>query len=159
MRIAVISDTHMADPDAWFDQFYTNHLEPVDALIHCGDITGSGIYNYLQNHRQFYAVAGNMDAFGIGSELPATLTLTLSDKKVGVAHGFGYGERSSLGFSVAAAFGEDYDLILYGHTHMPEIVRKGTTTIINPGTLRQYSGTFALIDLSDEGITASIVCV
>ncbi len=159
MQIAVISDTHMTEPNAWFDQFYTTHLEPADALIHCGDITGKEMYWYLQNHKKFYAVAGNMDAFGMGHDLPTTLSLSLGGKKIGVAHGFGYGSRSGLGFSVAAAFGQDYDLILYGHTHIAEVEHFYSTTIVNPGTLRQHGGTFALIDIEADEVDASILSV
>jgi len=71
MRLAVISDTHLDQPSAWFERVYTRHLASADALIHCGDITGASLLHYLMQHKNFYAVAGNMDAYLAGSDLPS----------------------------------------------------------------------------------------
>jgi putative phosphoesterase len=46
---------------------------------------------------------------------------------------------------------EIFDVVVHGHTHAPEIRRKGSTLIINPGEICGYltgKSTLALLDTS-----------
>jgi hypothetical protein len=138
MRLAVISDTHLDRPSAWFERVYTRHLAPADALIHCGDITGASLLHYLMQHKNLYAVAGNMDAHWAGSDLPSTLALELEGFRIGVSHGFG--SKSGVARRVAEAFGPGYDLICYGHTHVAAVEQYRGVTLLNPGSLEMVHG-------------------
>ncbi len=132
MMIAVISDTHLETPNDELGWIYREHLEQADVLIHCGDIVGQDTWAFLNIHPGFYAVRGNCD-FQL-TDLPFTLSLELEGKRVGIAHGFGRGVN--VGESLAQAFGPEYDLILFGHTHR-RFWGQATTGayLLNPGSL------------------------
>ncbi len=45
-----------------------------------------------------------------------------------------------------------YDLVIYGHTHHPDIRREGRTLVVNPGEATDWltgSGHLAIVDLKD----------
>ena len=53
------------------------------------------------------------------------------------------------------------DVVLYGHTHIPDIKREEGIIFVNPGHLKDedkkgYSPTFCLIDFSEYTITIEI---
>jgi hypothetical protein len=138
MRLAVISDTHLEQPSAWFERVYALYLAPADALIHCGDITGQSLLHYLMQHKRLYAVAGNMDGYLSGGGLPGTLGLELEGVRIGVSHG--YGSKSGAARRVADAFGPGYDLICYGHTHVAAVDAYRGVILLNPGSLEPGRG-------------------
>jgi len=148
MRLAVISDTHLDQPSSWFERVYVRHLDTADALIHCGDITGASLLHYLKRHKNFFAVAGNMDAHWAGGNLPSSLALELEGFRIGVSHGFG--SKSGVARRVAEAFGPGYDLICYGHTHVAAVEQYHGVTLLNPGSLEMAYGepSLALVTLN-----------
>lgn len=148
MLLAVISDTHLAEPTSRFRRFFDEHLQHADALIHCGDMTGLAVYEYLaHNHPAFHAVAGNCCDWRIGQELPSMLRLTLAGRTVGVTHG--WGDRPSLPARLPEAFGPGFDLILFGHTHRQTNIAFGDTLVVNPGALSGDTPRMAYFDLGD----------
>jgi len=157
VRLAVISDTHQNDPAPWFMDFFETHLRDADALIHCGDIVGWNMYNYLEhNHPNFHAVAGNCCDWRLTQELPAMLRLNLGGLTVGVTHG--WGDRPSLPARLPEAFGPGFDLIFFGHTHRQTNIRFGDTLVVNPGCLSQQSPCMAFVTLGEE-ILVDLRCV
>lgn len=159
MRLAVISDTHLSAPDAWFQQVFAEHLARADVLIHCGDITGRAMLDFLRDHHpNFHAVAGNMCEPAAASELPATLRLTFEGRKVGVVHG--WGDRESLPVRVREAFGPGFDLILFGHSHrQTEQVLDGAL-VVNPGSLTSGRSTppgLAFVDVRQGALSVDFV--
>lgn len=157
MQIAVISDTHMGNPPAWLDQVYATWLEPADALIHCGDITSVATWSYFMQHDNFICVRGNCDWDPqLVDELAPMITTTLGPLTVGATHG--WGPRSQVPVKVAQAFGPEYDLVCYGHTHNRDWSVIEGVQLLNPGSLGE-SGSLALVtakgkDLSCEFIQA-----
>lgn len=147
MRIAVISDTHIFEPNARLESVYAEHLAPADAVLHCGDMTGRSAWSFLCQHPNFSAVAGNMDDWALARELPARLTLRLDNLTIGLAHGNGLSGRP-LSRALAESFGPEYDLICFGHTHNPEHATYGSTHVVNPGALAAHESTptLAIID-------------
>jgi len=132
MIIAVISDTHLQSPNDELVWIFRAHLEQADVLIHCGDIVGQDTWAFLNAHPRFYAVRGNCD-FQL-TDMPPSLSLELAGKKIGIAHGFGRGVN--VGESVAQAFGPEYNLILFGHTHRRFWGQAKTGAyLLNPGSL------------------------
>lgn len=157
MRVAVISDTHLGAPDAWFQRFFRDHLAQADALVHCGDMVGKPMLDFLEaNHPNFHGVAGNCCDWQVRQELPAMLRVSLGGYSVGVTHG--WGDRPSLPARLPEAFGPGFDLILFGHTHRPTNLRFGDTLVVNPGSLNQDKPCFALIELS-QSIAVDLRCL
>ena len=152
MRLAVISDTHLAGPDARFQALYDRYLAPAEVLLHCGDLVGAPLYHFLARHPRFFCVRGNCDQFVLGLELPATLSLDLALPgggvlKLGMAHG--WGERRSVWQRVAEIF-PGHGLICYGHTHRRDWTEHGGARLLNPGSLAE--GSLALLDVAAGGV-------
>lgn len=145
MQVAVISDTHLARPEPWFERVYEQHLAGADVLIHCGDITGHSVWSYLMQHPRFHCVLGNCDwEPALASQLEPRITLSLEGFTVGACHG--WGSRSGVPERVAEAFGTEYDLVCYGHTHARDWSTTGGVQLLNPGSLGE-SRSLALVTL------------
>lgn len=146
MKIAIASDSH--------DNIYAIEEmcirckeEGIHTIIHAGDIISPfSLRRFVSTFSQFYAVFGNNDGEII--ELLRVsdnrirrppYSFTLDNRKFFLTH-------SIEGFSIRE---EDYDVIVYGHTHSVKVDRLGNTMVINPGELCGYlSGerTFVLYD-------------
>ena len=149
MKIAVISDTHMGRPPAWLDHVYARWLEPADHLVHCGDITSPETWSYFMQHRSFLCVRGNCDWDPrLADELEPMLTADLGGLTLGVTHG--WGPRSQVPVAVARAFGPEYDLVCYGHTHSRDWSVVRGVQLCNPGSLGE-SGSLAVITVDESG--------
>jgi uncharacterized protein len=149
MRIAVVSDTHLAAPTPRFAELFEAHLLPSDILLHCGDITGEQTLALLMTHQRFFGVAGNMDGFGIRSVLPETRIIEVYGLRIGMVHGWGRGD--DLPLRVGALFAGKADLVCFGHSHRRTLLQPKTgPVLVNPGSLlcaRDDAPGFALIEL------------
>lgn len=148
VRLAVVSDTHLAAPSPWFEAIYERHLAEADLLVHCGDATGFSLWSYLVQHPNFQAVAGNSDAYDLAATLPQKLDLPLPGARVTMVHG--WGPRPGLAERIATVFAGRYDLVFFGHSHAAEDVTHAGIRLINPGSCRP-GGSLALIDWDPAG--------
>lgn len=156
MRLAVISDTHLAAPSEWFEAVYAEYLASVDMLFHCGDSTSMRLWSYLQQHSRFEAVAGNSDNFDLASSLPTVLERSVAGNRLIVVHG--WGERQGLSQRIAKTLGNRADIIFFGHSHAFEDRVDGTTRMINPGCL-QPGGSLALVEMTGADVVVRRVDV
>lgn len=156
MRLAVISDTHLAAPSAWFEAVYAEHLAGADLLFHCGDSTGQGLWSYLLQHPRFEAVAGNSDAYDLASSLPALLERTIAGHRVAVVHG--WGARPGLSRRIAETLAGRAEIVFFGHSHAFEESVYGAMRLINPGSLRP-GGSLALVEMTASDVAVRRVDV
>lgn len=159
MRIAVISDTHMATPDLWLASIYDRYLQDADAIVHCGDIGGEQTYHFLNSHPHLMAVSGNTDYWSGAGGPPDECCADLAGLRVAVCHGHLLGARAMLPHNMVARFGRDYDLACFGHTHKPYIGRLPSGgLLVNPGSLGLFGDpSLALVELGPGGLNARIV--
>lgn len=153
MRIAVISDTHLQNAEGWFEKVFVAHLAPADAVLHCGDVTGAPLLHYLMQHPEFYAIAGNMDRYGLDRELPDKRELELDGLRVGLTHGFGF--PFPISKHLPQAFSEGLDLICFGHTHVFKDTVVDGVRILNPGSMtspRQGPRSMAMVQAKGRQI-------
>ena len=62
--------------------------------------------------------------------------MRIGDYKVLVTHGHGYYVNSGVDYFREQCFGIlDYDVVMYGHTHVPYIEIGDDVTILNPGSI------------------------
>lgn len=145
MRVAVISDTHMNQPSGWFISFYERVLADADAVLHCGDIVGFEVWSFLMQHPRFHAARGNCDFDPrLFDELEDRVCLTLDGFTVGLCHG--WGSRSGVPMRVAEAFGPEYDLVCFGHTHARYFSDEHGVLLLNPGSAGEH-GSVAVVTL------------
>lgn len=143
MLTAVISDSHLRAPNAWFEAVYVRYLAPADRLYHCGDHVGERLWSFLLQHPGFEAVAGNSDSYDLAAQLPTRLDRDLDGLRLSVTHGWGL--RQGLAQRIATAFTGSCDLVFFGHSHAAEDRRIGDLRLVNPGAL-QPGGSLALIE-------------
>lgn len=150
MRILVISDSHGRNDDV---KEIIEQVGDIDMFIHLGDIE-KGV-DYIQGLLQCetHMIIGNND---YGIDLPDQDSFYIGDKKVFITHG----HRFYLGYGVGNlkqyALDHEYDVVMFGHTHMPFLEIEEDITILNPGSIsfpRQdgREKTFMLIDVDQEG--------
>ena len=133
MKIGVISDTHdnlkaIAKAVEFFNR------EKVDQVLHAGDIVSPFTFNEFKKlQAPLWAVFGNNDGEkillkekikGTGEIYEQYFEKEWEGKKIVVMH--------EPKFLEALRDSGRYDVVIYGHTHRPE-VREGKVLIFNPG--------------------------
>ena len=150
MKIGIISDTHENMPKIRKATALFNR-EKVEVVLHCGDIISpitAGEFSALE--ARFIAVFGNNDG--------EKLFLRKRFHRIGTIHERKYEGRLG-GKRVLLIHEPDYlqelarsgrwDLIAYGHTHRAEIIKIGSTLVVNPGEAAGWitgKATVALVD-------------
>ena len=154
MRVGVISDTHdrLESIDLAVNLF---NQEGVEHVFHAGDIISPfAVLRFQPLKARLHLVWGNNDGDKLLlakkiSEMGATvhgsfMNLTLAGRRIAMTHG----TREEV-VNALARCGE-YDLVIRGHTHRPEVRTEGKTLIVNPGAASGYlteEETVAIIDL------------
>jgi uncharacterized protein len=76
-------------------------------------------------------VHGNQDDAELRALLPEQRVVELAGHRIGMVHE--PGSRVGREGRLAAMFPQ-CDLVIYGHTHFPELVRHGELLLLNPGS-------------------------
>ena len=127
--------------------------KPIDLLVHCGDIQMDEMELEKEAECEIVVVAGNMD-FGAG--LPREKVFQIGAYKVFLTHGHLYGAHFDDGELRRAGEEEGADIVMFGHTHCPQVKRYGDMVILNPGSIafpRQEDGrpTYAVMTVDEAG--------
>jgi len=157
--IYVISDTHIPKRASRSPPGFIEKVKGDDLIIHAGDFTELKVYRELEEVATLYAVCGNMDCPQIKEVLPSKKTFELSGFRIGLIHGFG--SPFDLMQRIKGEFREKLDLIVFGHTHSPCNLRKGSTLFFNPGSLSgnisPVQGSYGILHLEQGNIRTELV--
>ncbi len=150
MKILIVSDTHGHEKNL---ETVIEKTGPVDLFIHLGDIEGHEDYIEALVGCPVHMVSGNNDFF---SELPREEELQLGRYRVLITHGHYYGVSVGTSRLKEEAASRNIDIVMYGHTHRPEIDREEEVTVVNPGSLsypRQWGRkpSYLIMELDKEG--------
>jgi putative phosphoesterase len=144
VKIGVISDTH-GSLTAWQNALV--YLEKVDLIIHCGDVLYHGPRNPLPDGYQPAILAREINAFPkplicakgncdaevdqylleIPLQAPYAQVFT-PFWRILIHHGHLFDPET------APDWTKLYNLVISGHTHLPELTRRGATVWLNPGS-------------------------
>lgn len=142
MKIIVISDTHVPVRQLSIPDEVIKEIKNSDLVIHAGDMVSINFYNYLKSMKEIKAVRGNMD---INTDLPEKLTFEAGGIKIGLTHG--WGDPFTLPDKIDRFFeDQNLNLIVFGHSHLPFLQRKGKRVLLNPGACIGSEATFAVIE-------------
>lgn len=157
MLIGVMSDSHdnMPQIQKAVDLFNARNVEHV---IHAGDFGAPFTFRVLKHLKGgFTGIYGNNDGeklllqkLSAGRVFKQPHILELAGRKIVVVH-----EHHIV--DALAASGH-YDLVVYGHTHEPDVRTAGKTLVVNPGETGGWlygKSTVALVDLA--ALTAEII--
>lgn len=153
MLIGLISDTHgMLRPEVF------TAFAGVDHILHAGDVGGGDILLELGAIAPVTAVWGNTDGLELVDSLPEIARITLDGVDGVILHGHQLGSPNA---SAAARAYPEAGLVVFGHSHTPEIERVGGVLAVNPGSAgaRRFKlpTTVALATIEDGRIEARIV--
>jgi putative phosphoesterase len=130
-RVVVIADTHLPRGGRELSRDCVQVLDSADLILHAGDVTAVDVLERLRRLAPLHAVQGNMDDPELRRALPRRLTVEVEGLTIGMVHvpgpADGRAER------LAGAF-PGCDVVVYGHTHVPELTRHRDTWIVNPGS-------------------------
>lgn len=150
MLIGIIADTHDNLPAIHKAVAILNERR-VEHVIHAGDFCSPFTFRALKHLQcDFTGIYGNNDGERVllqklsqGRIFTQPYVLELVGKKIVIMH-----EQHVV---EALADSNHFDLIVYGHTHTPDIRKQGNTLIVNPGELSGWlygRSTMAIADLS-----------
>jgi uncharacterized protein len=135
VKLGIVADTHMprhgrALPRALVEGFRD---QDVELILHLGDITEPDVVGWFEQVAPFDAVAGNNDGPELVARFGRRKVLEVGGVRVGLIHGDG--ARGTTKGRASAAFDADpVDVVLYGHSHIPHLERRGDVWLLNPGS-------------------------
>jgi len=169
IRIGVLSDTHIPDRVGDFhpDVLPTIQKLNVDLIIHAGDISIPDVLQRLEQIAPVHAVRGNRDWWQIRN-LPTFKEITLKEVKILITHGYGnlfsylwdkipnwlFGYRYEHFVKKFSKLGQNFDIIIFGHSHRPENRWKDGRLYFNPGSAydpsqKQLGPSIGLIEIGE----------
>jgi len=149
MRVGVLSDTHgLLRPRT------LELLTGCDRILHAGDVGGVEILYRLREIAPVDAVRGNTDSGLEAERLPLTLDGELAGLPFRMVH-----SRED----VDPAWLKSSCLVVFGHSHRPELEWRGGCLLLNPGSCgpRRFSLplTLAVLTISDGRLVPEILSV
>jgi putative phosphoesterase len=119
--LGVISDTHaLLRPEA------VEALRGSDRILHAGDIGAPEIFEALAKIAPVTAVRGNVDTATWARALPETEIIEAGGVSIYMLH-----DRGQLDLKPEAA---GFRVVIYGHSHQPQIEEKNDVLYFNPGS-------------------------
>lgn len=146
MKVLIVSDTHGRIGNL---KYVLEHEKNIDVMIHAGDVGRD--CDCLKEMVEFpvYMVEGNNDYF---MGLPGEIVVPVGKHRVFVTHGHGYYVSAHTIRLKEAARNRNADIVVYGHTHRPDIDLSEDVIAINPGSLsypRQVGGKASYIIMEE----------
>lgn len=155
MRIIVISDSHR---NVRAVRRILSEQEEAKHVFFLGDITADiEDMNFEFPDKIFHIVSGNCDFF---STFPSSGLEILCGRKIFYTHGHTLGVKYGVDNLLKTAEKCGYDIVLYGHTHVSQVLYENGIYIVNPGSCsepREGGKSYAVIDIEDNGIMPVII--
>ena len=157
MKILILSDTHRR----------VERLSRVLAMHADADFAcflGDGLNDLAAASRVFpapiYEVCGNCDSASLCPTAPGTRIVEREGHRLFLTHGHLYGAKWGQGGLVAAAKDAGCDIVLYGHTHLPQetYLSDENMYLFNPGSLgepREGEPSYGLLLLDGKNVLFS----
>lgn len=143
MKILVFSDSHgVLEPMLSLTAEHSPQL-----IIHLGD--GAGDIKRLKKELPgipVINVRGNCDSL---STLPEREITELLGHRLFLTHGHRYSVKYGTDSLLTAAMCAGADIVMYGHTHIPDCRQENGLLILNPGSIG-YNRSFALLELEEN---------
>ena len=149
MRVGVVSDTHgLLRPEV------PGLLAGCDVILHAGDVGSEEVLARLGEVAPVTAVRGNVDVDGAPGRLPEAVEGDLDGLAFRMAH---------LRDDALAAATDALRLVVFGHSHRPEIGWHGECLLLNPGACgrRRFALplTVARLTVADGRIVPELLAV
>lgn len=157
MKILVLSDTHrnLNMAKKVLDKIGSS----VETVLFCGDhISDMRKLAESYNELMFFGVIGNCDHVSSGS---ADKSVCIEEKNVLITHGHLYNVKSNMQNLAYKAMELSADIVVFGHTHCPFLLKQDGVLFLNPGSITEPRSTdfptYGIIDIENGDVTGSIV--
>lgn len=107
-------------------------MREADLVIHAGDFVTVAVLAELRElAARLEGVHGNVDEPALRTLLPQRLVVEAEGLRIGLVHDAGpsAGRHERL-----RSWFPDCSVVVYGHTHMPELAERDGVWIVNPGS-------------------------
>lgn len=149
-NIVVLSDSHGRLPQT---EKFLGILDEADYIFFLGD-GGSDVAFLKGAYRsKLHYVSGNCDFFSGGKREEL---VGIDGVRFFLTHGHDYGVKTDYLSLSYAAREKGADCALFGHTHRPVILKDGTVTLINPGSIG-YQGNYCYMSTCNGRFAAKLV--
>lgn len=149
MRVGVLSDTHNLLRSRVLER-----LAGCELILHGGDVGDLAILERLRAVAPVEAVRGNTDSGATADALPEVLSGDLGGLPFRMVH-----RRED----IAPAWTREARLVVYGHSHRPELEWRGNCLLLNPGACgpRRFHLplTLAILTVTGDRIIPEILAV
>lgn len=157
MRIGVLGDTHGDDRGIKRVVAALEVSSPMDMWFHTGDCSDD--IGYLQQYVQapVIVVAGNCDMRVVAQE---DEFLEICGKKIWLTHGHHHKVKHDTKELSRMAKRRQVNIVIYGHTHVPDITWEQDLLLFNPGSTslpRDNRQTCGFLEITRTQIDAKIV--
>ena len=129
MKILILSDSH-------YKSLNDINFKEYDYILHAGDYGISK--NEIEENGIIY-VKGNCDIEGLNE-----VSIEIDNKKFLITHGHLYDVKYDLTRLLFKGLSQNANFVIYGHTHIANIVEEEGIIFINPGSYQD--GYYAVID-------------
>lgn len=148
MRVGILSDTHgQLRPEV------PERLAGCELILHAGDVGRLDLLHDLERIAPVQAVRGNTDS-GALMRLPAEIEGEIGGLSFAIIHQRDHIPRRWIGH---------HHLIVYGHSHRPELEWRGKSLLLNPGAVgaRRFHLplTLAIVTVRDGRLIPEILAV
>ena len=131
-RITVLSDTHIPQRAKDIPQRLWEEIKQADLVLHAGDVVTPLVLENSSIHAHSGST-GNMDSVELQTVLPDQDLVEIEGVKIGLAHG--RGAPNQVKFYVQSLFeGQDLQVLVFGHSHRPELTKENGVWYLNPGS-------------------------
>lgn len=149
MRIGILSDTHgLLRPEV------LDRLAGCERILHAGDVGASQVLRDLERLAPVTAVRGNVDGEGETARLPFLASGELGGLDFGMVH-----RRED----VPPEWPRERRLVVFGHSHRPELEWRGGCLLLNPGACGrrrfQLPLTVAVVTVTEGRLVPEILAV
>ena len=155
MRIVVISDSHRRT--GVIDKIISDRADATHIFFLGDNVADIEDFEFLYPDKVFHSVCGNCDYCSLS---PSQGLEVVGGKRIFYTHGHNFNVKYTTSRLLEVAKANNYDIVLYGHTHIAKILYEDGIYIVNPGSFsspREGRASYAVIDITEQGIMPIIV--
>ncbi len=156
MKILVLSDTH-GDTSKAEKAIRAN--KEVDLIIHLGDYyRDAQKLSTLFPHISIVYICGNCDLKT--ESVSEEKIIEVCGKRIFITHGHKYSVKWDYERLISKAEEQNADILLFGHTHIPELIANGRFYLLNPGSTSEprndSNESYAIIEIDNDQVKPKI---
>ena len=150
MKVLVISDSH--GKNRLMEQVIEKETG-LDRIIHLGDLEGAEDFLEAIAPCPVEMVCGNNDFF---TPYPKEKIVEMCGHRIFICHGHYYCVSMGIDRIAAAAKQRGCDMVMFGHTHCPEIETVGDVMVVNPGSIsyprqENHKPSYIIMEMDEKG--------